>query len=78
MRAEARAERLPPGEGGLDILSVLRHLPHGIPIALEVPMERLTREVGPEEVARRVRAAGDRLLSQLDQGRGGAAAGPIS
>ena len=73
----ARAERLPPGEGGLDILGVLRHLPHGIPIALEVPMERLTREVGPEEVARRVREAGDRLLTQLDHGSGDAAANPI-
>ena len=52
-----RAERLPPGEGGLDILAVLRHLPPGIPIALEVPMAQLTREVGPEEVARRVREA---------------------
>lgn len=60
----ARAERLPPGEGGLDILGVLRHLPPGIPIALEVPMVQLTQEVGAEEVARRVRAAGDRLLSR--------------
>lgn len=60
----ARAERLPPGEGGLDILGVLRHLPPGIPIALEVPMERLTHEVGAEEVARRVHEAGDRLLSR--------------
>ena len=58
----ARAERLPPGEGGLDIMGLLRHLPHRIPIALEVPMARLTREVGPEEVARRVREAAVRLL----------------
>lgn len=63
----ARSERLPPGEGGLEILGVLRHLPQGTPIALEVPMERLTREVGPEAVARRVREAGDRLLAQIDQ-----------
>ena len=60
----ARAERLPPGEGGLDILGVLRHLPPGISITLEVPMAQLTREVGAEEVARRVREAGDRLLSR--------------
>ncbi len=58
----ARAERLPPGEGGLDILGVLAHLPKGIPVALEVPMEQLTREAGPEEVARRVREAAVRLL----------------
>ena len=59
----ARAERLPPGEGGIEIRSVLRHLPADIPIALEVPMEALTREVGPEVVARRVREAASRLLS---------------
>ena len=59
---QARAERLPPGEGGLDILGVLRHLPPAIPIALEVPMARLTRAIGPEAVARRVREAAARLL----------------
>ncbi len=68
---QARAERLPPGEGGLDILGVLRHLPPASPIALEVPMARLTRAIGPEAVARRVRAAAARLLMQH------AAASPI-
>jgi len=58
----ARAERLPPGEGGIDILGVLRHMPPGIPVALEVPMEALTREIGPEAVALRVREAATRLL----------------
>ncbi len=58
----ARAERLPPGEGGLDIRGVLRHMPPGIPVALEVPMEALTRKIGPEAVVRRVREAAARLL----------------
>jgi sugar phosphate isomerase/epimerase len=58
----ARAERLPPGEGGIDILGVLAHMPKGIPVALEVPMEALTRVIGPEGVARRVREAAGRLL----------------
>ena len=58
----ARAERLPPGEGGLDILGVMRLMPPGIPVALEVPMEALTREIGPEGVALRVREAASRLL----------------
>jgi len=71
---QARSERLPPGEGGLDIMGVLRRLPPGIPIALEVPMERLTREIGPEEVARRVREAAVRLLAPND--RPAAAASP--
>ena len=59
-----RAERLPPGEGGIDILAILRHMPPGIPIALEVPMTSLAREIGPEAVARRVREAADRLLAE--------------
>lgn len=59
----ARSERLPPGEGGIDIAAILLHMPVGIPVALEVPMERLTREAGPEEVARRARQAAVRLLA---------------
>jgi sugar phosphate isomerase/epimerase len=60
----ARAERLPPGEGGIDILGVLAHMPKGIPVALEVPMEALTRQIGPEGVARRVRQAAGRLVGE--------------
>jgi sugar phosphate isomerase/epimerase len=61
----ARAERLPPGEGGIDIAAILRRMPAGIPVALEVPMETLTREVGPDEVARRVREAAARVLAEV-------------
>jgi sugar phosphate isomerase/epimerase len=57
-----RAERLPPGEGGIDLRTILGHMPEGIPIALEVPMTRLAREIGPAAVARRVREATARLL----------------
>jgi sugar phosphate isomerase/epimerase len=59
----ARAERLPPGEGDIDIRGILKRLPADIPIGLEAPMDNLTRECGPEEVARRVRAAATRLLA---------------
>lgn len=58
-----RAERLPPGEGAIDLAAILRHLPAGIPIALEVPMTGLARDIGSEAVARRVREAADRLLA---------------
>jgi sugar phosphate isomerase/epimerase len=58
----ARAERLPPGEGGINILGVIDALPAEIPVTLEVPMETLTREIGPGAVARRVREAAGRLL----------------
>jgi sugar phosphate isomerase/epimerase len=60
----ARSERLPPGEGDIDIRAILERLPAGIVIGLEVPMENLTRERGPEEVARRVRSAAGRVISE--------------
>ena len=59
---QARAERLPPGEGGLDIKGVLQHMPPGIPVALEVPMTELTRSAGPEAVASRVIQAARHML----------------
>ena len=61
----ARSERLPPGDGGIDISGILKRLPADIVIGLEVPMDTLTRECGPEEVARRVRAAAGRLISGI-------------
>jgi sugar phosphate isomerase/epimerase len=59
----ARAERLPPGEGAIDIKNILKHMPEGIPIALEVPMTAMTAAEGAEAVALRVRRAADRLLA---------------
>ena len=57
-----RAERLPPGEGGIDLRRLLAHMPGGIPVALEVPMTALTAKVGAEAVALRARQAAGRLL----------------
>ncbi len=57
-----RVERLPPGEGGIDITGILQHLPPGIPVALEVPMTATMAAQGCEAVARRVREAAARLL----------------
>src|SRR6266851_4414213 len=58
-----RAERLPPGEGGIDIGGILRHMPQGIPVALEVPMTAMNAAEGAEAVALRVRQAAERLLA---------------
>ena len=58
-----RAERLPPGEGGINIRDILRHMPPGIPVALEVPMTALAAAVGAEAVALRIRQAAERLLA---------------
>ncbi|HRJ68286.1 MAG TPA: sugar phosphate isomerase/epimerase [Beijerinckiaceae bacterium] len=58
----ARCDRLPPGQGGLDLLPILSALPADCPLGIEVPMEVLTGEIGPQAVARRCRQATDRLL----------------
>jgi sugar phosphate isomerase/epimerase len=58
-----RAERLPPGEGGIDIRAILRHMPQGRPVALEVPMTAMSAAKGAEAVALRVRQAAERLLA---------------
>jgi sugar phosphate isomerase/epimerase len=58
-----RAERLPPGEGDIDIKGILRHMPEDIPLALEVPMVTMTAVEGAEAVALRVRQAAGRLFA---------------
>jgi sugar phosphate isomerase/epimerase len=58
-----RVERLPPGEGGIDIKSILAHMPPGIPIALEVPMTAMAAAQGEEAVALRARQAAERLFA---------------
>ena len=57
-----RAERLPPGEGAIDIKAILAYMPAGVPIALEVPMTAKTAADGAEAVALLARQAARRLL----------------
>ncbi len=64
--AEARAERLFPGNGELDLLGLLRAMPDGIPLSIEVPTHTLARSVGATERARRALAATRRVLTQFD------------
>jgi sugar phosphate isomerase/epimerase len=40
MIRQARGDRLPPGEGGLDLRGLLAAMPKSIPVSLEVPMAR--------------------------------------
>ncbi len=58
----ARAERLAPGEGGIDLAGILGCLPAGIPVALEAPMTGLAAQAGEEFVARHLREAAVRLI----------------
>jgi len=64
--AEARAERLFPGDGGVDLLGLLQALPRDLPLSVEVPTHTLARTVGALERARRARAATQRLLDRLE------------
>jgi sugar phosphate isomerase/epimerase len=64
--AQARAERLFPGEGGLDLVSLLRAVPRDLPLSIEVPTHTLARTVGATERARRARVATQAVLAQLD------------
>ncbi|MEV4349976.1 TIM barrel protein [Actinoplanes sp. NPDC049596] len=48
----ARFERLFPGEGGIDIPTILGALPPGLPYALEIPHAELVAQVGGKEHAR--------------------------
>src|SRR3954451_14003447 len=58
----ARSERLPAGEGGIDTRGIVRRMPPGIQVTLEVPMSGTVAE-GAEAVALRVRQAAERVLA---------------
>jgi sugar phosphate isomerase/epimerase len=62
---QARSDRLFPGEGGLDLNGLLRALPAGIPISLEVPV---SKKMEPLERARRALAATNAILSIGEDG----------
>jgi sugar phosphate isomerase/epimerase len=57
---QARADRLFPGEGGLDLQGLMRALPPDLPISVEVPHARPMR---PLERARRAMDATRKLLA---------------
>jgi len=58
-------ERLFPGEGAIDLRGLLQALPHGIPLALEIPTAELARTVGARDRVARAVAATRRLLATL-------------
>jgi len=58
----ARAERLFPGEGGIDVRGILAALPPDIPYALEIPRATLSALIGERECARLAITAARRHL----------------
>lgn len=62
---QARAERLLPGDGGLDLAGILRALPATTPLSLEIPMATLALRVPALERARLALTATRALLQRL-------------
>ncbi len=58
-----RAERLPPGEGDIDLHGFLSGLPADLPLGLEIPMTALSASAGSNAAIRRALAGARRLLS---------------
>ena len=63
---QARAERLMPGDGGLDLTGVLRAVPADLAIGLEIPMETLAGTVSAVERTKQMLAKARRLLASLE------------
>ena len=62
MRA-ARTERMFPGEGGIDLVSLARAMPGDIAISLEVPTVELAKTADAPTRARRALAAARRVIA---------------
>lgn len=62
---QARAERLMPGDGGLDLRGMLRAVPDDIPLSVEIPMNTLARSVPALGRARGMLAKTRELLATL-------------
>lgn len=60
----ARYERLLPGEGGLDLVSMFSQLPSELPISVEIPNPRRMAEMRAEQWARRALLAARAVIAQ--------------
>ena len=65
----ARAERLFPGEGGIDLVPIVRAMPPDLAVSIEVPTVALARTVGADERVRRAVAATRRVLAAAMEAR---------
>lgn len=62
--ATARAERLPPGQGQIDLVRFIKALPKDIDLSCEVPMTRMLQEQGGAAVLRLIHQAAVALLDR--------------
>ncbi|MBS0126720.1 sugar phosphate isomerase/epimerase family protein [Thetidibacter halocola] len=66
----ARAERLPPGRGGIDLARFLAAMPPDLPLGLEVPQTTRMAQIGAAAVIRETAQAARAFLAALpDQDR---------
>ncbi|HQU51066.1 MAG TPA: sugar phosphate isomerase/epimerase [Casimicrobiaceae bacterium] len=62
---QARGERAFPGEGGIDLASMIRALPPGVPLSLECPTKYRALGMSALDRSKRGRSAVDQLLASL-------------
>jgi sugar phosphate isomerase/epimerase len=60
----AREERLLPGDGELDLMGMMRHLPYPVVIGIEMPAETLSFTAPPDERARMARESTLRMFRE--------------
>ncbi len=63
MMHAARFERMFPGQGGIDLVSLIKTMPADIPISIEVPTAELAKTVKAEARARRALEAAKKILA---------------
>lgn len=63
----ARAERLPPGQGQIDLAAFVGALPPDLPLGLEIPMNALTLSQGPRAAIAHAMSGARRFLDTLPQ-----------
>jgi sugar phosphate isomerase/epimerase len=70
---QARNARLPPGEGGIDVAGMVRALPPGLPISVEVPNTALAATMAPPAYARLMLDRTRAFLRDVEGGEAGTA-----
>lgn len=63
MMHAARSERMFPGEGSIDLVSLTRSMPADIPVSIEVPTASLAKTLNAEARARRALAGAKKVLA---------------
>ncbi|WFU43331.1 TIM barrel protein [Bradyrhizobium sp. CB82] len=68
----ARCARLLPGDGGIDLVGIVRALPDNLPLSLEIPNHEWLPMLGAEEWGRRALAAARRIVERAAEGKANA------